>query len=138
MSDTTALDLDQDELIDTSPETLLVDLAHIHLRCIASPLPEHPGAMGWQAMSSGLSSLAARLLHVVQEVAPDKATEIADWYAGPFGEGPDGMECTDWFAEMVAGPAGADFAEWIADARTRAEQAAQSIAELTSTEEKSA
>jgi hypothetical protein len=126
MTDTTPnIDLDDDT--DRTPKTLLVDLAHIHLRCIAPPLPKHPGAMGWQAMSSSLTVLAARLLHVVQEVAPEKAAEIADWYAGPFGDGPDGMESTEWFAEAVAGPAGADFEEWIQDARARAERSAQTM-----------
>ena len=112
------------EIEDTTPETLLVDLAQIHLRTIAPPSPKHPGAMGWQMMTASLSGLAARLLHTVQRVAPEEAAEISEWYHGPFGDGPDLMDVTEWMDVNVAQPAGADFEAWIADARHRAWQAA--------------
>lgn len=131
MSNTTGLDLDQDELIDTSPDTLLLDLAQNQVRALSSPMPKNPGAMGWQCMSASTMALAARLLHTLQQVAPEKAAEIADWYAGPFGDGPDLMDFTEWLDVNVARPSGADIEAWIADGRRRAVESAR-IAERNS------
>jgi hypothetical protein len=119
------IDIDIDEAEGRSPEALLVDLAQLHLQTIASPSPQNPEAMGWRAVASCTSVLAARLLHVVQRTAPEEAARIADWYAGPFGEGPDGMDCMNWLAMQVAAPAGADIETWINEAHARAKQSAE-------------
>ena len=63
---------------DASPETLCVDLAQLHLRAVASPLPKQPAAMGWQMTAASLSALASRLLDVVQRTAPGEAARIAE------------------------------------------------------------
>lgn len=120
-----------DDTGDTSPETLLIDLAHIHLRTMSPPMPKHPGAMGWQMMTASMSALAARLLHTVQQVAPGQAAEIAEWFHGPFGDGPDLIDAFEWFDVNVARPAGADYGAWIRDARQRAEEAQQAAVTVT-------
>ncbi|WP_328903284.1 hypothetical protein OHR86_28185 [Streptomyces sp. NBC_00441] len=115
-----------DDDVDTSPETLSIDLAQLHLRAIASPLPKQPAVMGWQMTAGSLTALASRLLDVVQHTAPQEAARIADWFAGPFGDGPDLEEHHDWIADRVAGSWGVA-EEWIQDARRLAVEAQQAI-----------
>jgi hypothetical protein len=132
MTDTTpGIDTSEDENEDRTPETLLLDLAQNQIRSMSSPMPKNPGAMGWQCMAGSTMALAARLLHTVQQVAPEQAAEIADWYHGPFGDGPDLMDFTEWLDVTVAQPAGADIEAWIADGRRRAQESAR-IAERAS------
>lgn len=126
MPDTTALSV-QDTDADTSPATLRTDLAQLHLRTAASPLPKQPAAMGWQMTAGSLAALASRLLDVVQTTAPDKAAEIAEWYSGPFGDGPDLEEHHDWITAHVAGSWDVTEA-WIQEARQLAAQAQQATA----------
>lgn len=109
---------------DMSPATLSIDLAQLHLRSIASPLPKHPGVMGWQMTAASLSALASRLLDVVQRTAPDEAAQIAEWYAGPFGDGPDLEEHHDWVTDNISGSWDLT-EEWIQEARQLAAQAQQ-------------
>ena len=121
----TNIDMDstETEVEDRTPETLLLDLAQNQLRAIAPPTPKHPGAFGWQMTAASNMALAARLLHALQRVAPAEAALIADWYHGPFGDGPDLMDFTDWLDTNVARPARADIEAWIADGRSRAQEA---------------
>ncbi|WP_045562691.1 hypothetical protein [Streptomyces sp. FxanaA7] len=86
-----------------TPEALLVDLGEIHTRTCVSPLPKHPAAMGWQATAGSMAAGFARALHALNEVAPEKAAEIAAWFQGPFEDGPDPEEHTDWLERHVAG-----------------------------------
>ncbi|MEU6016904.1 hypothetical protein ABZ826_23500 [Streptomyces sp. NPDC047515] len=114
--------------VDATPETLRIDLAQLHVRSTASPLPKHPAAMGWQMTAGSLAALASRLLNVVQRTAPEEAARIAEWFAGPFGDGPDLEEHTDWIAEHVAGSW--DVTEtWVQEARQLAMQAQQATAQ---------
>ena len=115
---------------DASPETLCVDLAQLHLRAVASPLPKQPAAMGWQMTAASLSALASRLLDVVQRTAPGEAARIAEWFSGPFGDGPDLEEHHDWVTDNVSGSW--DLTEkWIQEARHLAVQAQQATAAQT-------
>ncbi|MFG2676988.1 hypothetical protein [Streptomyces sp. NPDC048445] len=125
MTDATAEAADTD--VDASPGTLRTDLAQLHLRASVSPLPKHPAAMGWQMTAGSLAALASRLLDVVQSTAPDKAAEIAAWFAGPFGDGPDLEEHHDWVTDHVAGSWDVTEA-WIQEARQLAVQAQQATA----------
>ena len=108
----------------TTPGELLVDLAQLHCRTVAPPLPKHPVALGWQMQAGALAGLAARLLHALNAVAPDQAADLAAWYDGPLGEGPDPMDVTDWLVDHVARPTGADFNAWTTEARELAAHAA--------------
>ena len=111
-------------MTDTKPpaEQLLVELAELHMRTHASPLPKHPGAMGWQANTGVMAAGFARTLHALMQVAPEKAAEITEWFQGPFGEGPDPFEHTDWTGRHVAkSPKVLD--QWLAEARAEAVRA---------------
>jgi hypothetical protein len=118
------MDIDGADAEDRTPETLLRNLTQLHLQTMPTASAQEQASGGWRAVASCTSVLAARLLHVVQRIAPDEAARIADWYAGPFGEGPDGGKCVAWLAEHVAAPAGADIETWIDEAHTRALTAA--------------
>ncbi|KAF0646569.1 MULTISPECIES: hypothetical protein [Streptomyces] len=110
--------------MDTTPQSLLTDLARLHLRATASPLPADPAAMGWQMQTAAVTGLAARLLHALAAVDPQQAAALADWYAGPFGEGPHPASHLPWLHRHVARPAGASIDQWLDDAQQRAAQAA--------------
>jgi diadenosine tetraphosphatase ApaH/serine/threonine PP2A family protein phosphatase len=109
--------------VPTTPVQLLTDLGELHTRTCVSPLPKHPAAMGWQATAGSMAAGFARALHALNEVAPDKAAEVADWFDGPFGEGPDPKKHTNWLERhVVSGPAGLE--QWVEEGR-RAAAAAQ-------------
>jgi hypothetical protein len=112
---------------DTSPATLSIDLAQLHLRTTASPLPKQPAAMGWQMTAASLSALASRLLDVVQRTAPEEAAQIAEWFSGPFGDGPDLEEHHDWVTDNISGSWDLT-EEWIQEARRLAVEAQQATA----------
>lgn len=131
MPDTTAPETAETD-VDATPATLRIDLAQMHLRTIASPLPRHPGAMGWQMTAGSLAALAIRLLDVVQRTSPQDAEEIAEWYAGPFGDGPDLEEHMDWIARRVAGSWGVT-ETWLHEAMQLAKEAQQATDNLTAT-----
>ncbi|MFE7780333.1 hypothetical protein [Streptomyces nigrescens] len=122
MTDTTTTAQDVDEDIDVTPETLRTDLAQMYLRATATPTPKHPAALGWQMTAASLAALSSRLLDVVQRTAPEDAAEIAEWFAGPFGDGPNLEEHTYWVGEHVAGDLGV-FHKWLDEAREMALQA---------------
>lgn len=105
-----------------TPEQLLVDLAQLHVRTLVSPLPKHPGAMGWQATAGSMAAGFARALHALNEVAPEKAAEITDWFQGPFEEGPDPEEHTDWTERHVA-KSWDVMDQWVEEARGLATEA---------------
>lgn len=106
----------------TTPAQLLHDLGELHTRTLASPLPKHPAAMGWQVTAGAMAAGFARALHALHEVAPDKAAEVAEWFDGPLGEGPDPEEHTDWLERTVA--RGPELLErWVEDGRRMAVEA---------------
>lgn len=118
------IDVTDESSADTSPATLSIDLAQLHLRTTASPLPKQPAAMGWQMTAGSLSALASRLLDVVQRTAPGEAARIAEWFSGPFGDGPDLEEHHDWVTDNISGSW--DLTEkWIQEARQLAIKAKQ-------------
>lgn len=103
-------------------EALLVDLSQLHTRTCVSPLPKNPAAMGWQATAGSMAAGFARALHALNEVAPDKAAEIAVWFQGPFEDGPDPEEHTDWLEQNVA-KSPAVLERWVEEGRRMAEEA---------------
>jgi hypothetical protein len=103
-------------------QTLLMDLGEFHTRTCVSPLPKHPAAMGWQASSGNMAAGFARALHALNEVAPEKAAEIAAWFDGPLEDGPDPEEHTDWLERHVAGGPEA-LERWADDGRQMAVEA---------------
>ncbi|MFF8422865.1 hypothetical protein [Streptomyces sp. NPDC015680] len=113
--------IDTTEEVQT-PEQLLVELSELHMRTHASPLPKRPAAMGWQMTTGSVAAGFARTLHALQEVAPGKAAEIAEWYQGPFGDGPDPEEHADWTAQHVA-KSWDVMEQWAQEARKLAVQA---------------
>jgi hypothetical protein len=118
---TTTPDTDVDTEVAQTPEQLLTDLGELHTRTLASPLPKHPAAMGWQATAGSLAAGFARALHALNEVAPEKAAEITVWFQGPFEEGPDPEEHTDWLEQHVAqGPELLE--QWVEDGRRMARE----------------
>ncbi|WP_228981393.1 hypothetical protein [Streptomyces sp. DH12] len=121
-------DLIEDD-VDVTPQTLLTDLAQLHLRAIAPPTPRYPAAMGWQMQAAALAGLSTRLLHALLAAAPQAAAELAEWYAGPFGDGPDLIDGVEWLDDHVARPAGADIEAWILEGRRAAEKAAARVAD---------
>lgn len=104
-----------------TPEELLTELAQLHIRTIVPPSPKHPAAFGWQATAGCQAAGFARALHALMEVAPEKAVEITDWFQGPFEEGPDPEEHTDWIERTVAKDPDV-LEEWINEARRLAEE----------------
>ncbi|MFF9787122.1 hypothetical protein [Streptomyces nigrescens] len=122
MTDTTIDSQDVDEEVDATPETLRTDLAQMYLRATASPTPKHPAAFGWQMTAGSLAALSSRLLDVVHRTAPEAAAEIAEWFAGPFGDGPDLEEHAYWVGQRVAGDRGV-LQSWIDEARQLAVEA---------------
>ena len=98
---TTTPDTEETETVQT-PEQLLADLGEFHMRTLVSPLPRQPAAMGWQAVSGSMAAGFARALYALNELDPAKAAEITDWYQGPFEEGPDPEEHTDWLERTIA------------------------------------
>lgn len=101
---------------------LLLDLGEAHTRTCVSPLPKHPAAMGWQATAGSMAAGFARALHALNEVAPLEAAQIAEWFRGPFEEGPDPEEHTDWLEQHVAqGPELLE--QWVEDGRRMAREA---------------
>lgn len=105
-----------------TPEQLLVDLGKLHTRTCVSPLPKHPAAMGWQATAGSMAAGFARALHALNELDPGKAAEITEWFQGPFEEGPDPEEHTDWLERHVArGPELLE--QWVDDGRRMAREA---------------
>jgi hypothetical protein len=105
-----------------TPEELLTELAQLHIRTIVPPSPKHPSAHGWQAIAGCQAAGFARTLHALMQVAPEKAAEITDWYQGPFEEGPDPEEHTDWIERTVAKDVDTLDA-WITEARELAVKA---------------
>ncbi|MFJ8677292.1 hypothetical protein [Streptomyces sp. NPDC093589] len=120
--------IDTDDEVDATPETLRTDLAQLYLRATASPTPRHPAAFGWQMTAGSLAALASRLLDVVQRTAPEDAAEVAEWFAGPFGDGPDLEDHTDWVGKAIAGDVGV-LQAWIDEARQLAVEAKDAAAE---------
>lgn len=115
------------------PQQLLVELAERHMRTHASPLPKHPAALGWQATAGSMAAGFARALHALMETNPGKATEIAEWFDGPFGEGPDSLEHTDWTERHIA-KSPKVLEQWFRDARYEASLALESTEAWEKTE----
>lgn len=111
-----------------TPEQLLTELAQLHIRTIVPPSPKQPAAFGWRAIAGCQAAGFARALHALMEVAPEKAVEITDWFQGPFEEGPDPQEHTDWIERTVAKNVDV-LEEWITEARELAVKSAQATAE---------
>ena len=105
-----------------TPEQLLTDLGEFHTRTLVSPYPKHPAAMGWQATAGSMAAGFARALHALNEVNPAKAAEITEWFQGPFEEGPDPEEHTDWLERQVAGSPEV-LQQWVDDGRRMALEA---------------
>lgn len=102
-----------------APKQLLVELAELHMRTHASPLPKHPAALGWQATAGSMAAGFARALHALMEAAPEKAVAVAEWFDGPLGEGPDPLEHTDWTERHIA-KSPTVLEQWSRDARYQA------------------
>lgn len=111
-----------------TPEQLLADLAELHLRTLVSPQPKHPAAMGWQATAGSMAAGFARTLHALQQVAPDKAAELTEWFHGEFDEGPDPEEHTEW-AERHIAKSPTVWQKWLDDAHDLARQAQEATGE---------
>lgn len=105
-----------------TPEQLLADLGELHTRTCVSPLPKHPAAMGWQATAGSMAAGFARALHALNVLDPAKAQEITTWFQGPFEEGPDPEEHTDWLERHVAGSLEV-LQRWVDDGRRMAKEA---------------
>lgn len=105
-----------------TPAQLLTDLGELHTRTLVSPLPKHPAAMGWQAVAGSMAAGFARALHALNEIDPEKAAELTDWFQGPFEDGPDPEEHTDWLERHVArGPELLE--QWVEGGRRMAREA---------------
>lgn len=72
-------------------------------------------------MTGTMAAGFARALHALNEVDPDKAAEITEWFRGPFDEGPDSEEHTDWLERKVAGSP-AVLSKWVASGRQMADE----------------
>jgi hypothetical protein len=113
--------------IPQTSEELLAELAQLHIRTIVPPSPKQPAAFGWQAIAGCQAAGFARALHALMEVAPEKAAEITDWFQGPFEEGPDPEEHTDWIERTVAKDVDT-LDTWITEARELAVKSAEATA----------
>ncbi|MGW1870954.1 hypothetical protein ACWCPS_36115 [Streptomyces mauvecolor] len=113
---------DTDDHTLKTPAELLSDLGEFHTRTSVSPLPRQPAAMGWQALAGSMAAGFTRAFHALNELAPDSAADIAHWFQGPFGDGPDPMEHTDWLERNVAHGNLALMEQWVRDGREMAVQ----------------
>ncbi|MFJ2752732.1 hypothetical protein [Streptomyces sp. NPDC087297] len=123
---------DEEEL-PTVPE-VLEELARLHLRTVALPLPRNPATFGWQVLAGGLAAFAARLLHHVNAMDAERGAAFAQFYRGPFGDGPHPLAVGRWMERAIAEPVGADMEQWAAEAEEAAEKAlasSSSPAEVT-------
>ncbi|MEU9578757.1 hypothetical protein [Streptomyces chilikensis] len=102
---------------------LLNDLGALHTRTRVSPLPQNPEVFGWQAQAGALAAGFARALHALHQVAPEQAQQLAVWWEGPFGEGPDSYRHTMWLERHVGGGDRAVTDRWVAEGRAAAEAA---------------
>lgn len=129
MSDPVHLDPpeDDDEEAATAAE-ILEELARLHLRAVALPLPRNPATFGWQAIAGALAAFAAQLLHHVNAKDELAGTYFAEVYRGPLGAGPDPLAVGRWLDQAIARPAGADLEAWAADAQDGAEKASAGAA----------
>ncbi|MET7933457.1 hypothetical protein [Streptomyces sp. NPDC005322] len=118
---------DTDNTETRAPQQLLVDLAELHMRTHASPLPKHQATTG--SMAAGF----ARALHALMEVDPAEAAAIAEWFDGPFGEGPDSMEHTGWTGRHIA-KSPEVLEQWSLDARYEAARALEATEAWEKTE----
>ena len=116
---------DLDTETPTTPTQLLTDLGELHTRTLVSPLPKHPAAMGWQATAGTMAAGFARALHALNELSPEKAAEVAAWFDGPFDEGPDPEEHTDWLERTIAKGDPSVVERWVEDGRRLAESSKQ-------------
>ncbi|WP_042174650.1 hypothetical protein [Streptomyces sp. NBRC 110035] len=118
---------DTDDLTPQTPEELIADLGELHTRTMVSPLPKQPAAMGWQAVAGTMAAGFTRALYALNEVDPVKATEITAWYQGPFEDGPDPEEHTDWLERTVA-KVDLDLLErWVQDGQRLAESSKAAV-----------
>ncbi|MGW2520510.1 hypothetical protein ACWC09_26545 [Streptomyces sp. NPDC001617] len=123
---TSTPETEETETVQT-PEELLADLGELHMRTCVSPLPKQPAAMGWQAVAGTMAAGFTRALHALNQVAPAKAAEITAWYQGPFEEGPDSEEHTDWLERTVA-KGDLDLMEkWVQDGRRLAKSSKEAV-----------
>lgn len=113
MTDTT------DDETPTTADALLTDLGEEYTRSVSLPLPKLPQALGWQMIAATRTAGFTRALHALQEVWPEKADEIAAWFDGQFGEGPELAEHTDWLIAHVAETRG-KFDQWVEDGHKQA------------------
>ncbi|MER0443097.1 hypothetical protein ABR738_00650 [Streptomyces sp. Edi4] len=109
-------DQDDEETPPTVEDTLET-LAQMYLRTVALPLPRNPATFGWQTTAGTLAALSARLLHFVNTTDPGRAAGFARFYHGHLGDGPHPLAVTRWLEDTVAG---ADFDEWVAQAKEQA------------------
>lgn len=112
---------DTDNTTPQTPDQLLTDLGEFHTRTCVSPLPKHPAAMGWQATAGSMAAGFARALHALNQLDPVKAQEVTAWFQGPFDDGPDPMEHTDWLERNVAKGDLDLMEQWVQDGRRMAE-----------------
>lgn len=85
-----------------TPAELLKRLGETHVGSMAAPTPDDGLALGYKMLATALAAGFARTLHALNEVAPEKAAELADWYDGPFGDGPNPCEVREWILRHVA------------------------------------
>ncbi|MET9436938.1 hypothetical protein [Streptomyces sp. NPDC006551] len=113
----TDISTDREPEPDTSSATLLADLAQIHTRTVASPLPQHPGHFGWQMMAGSLAAGFSVALYELAKVDPEQAERVAAWYHGPFGvgDGPNPLAYSAWAEKHIAGSP-EKFQEWVDEA----------------------
>lgn len=116
-----------DDLTPQTPDQLLTDLGEFHMRTLVSPLPKQPAAMGWQAVAGSMAAGFARALHALNEVDPARAADITRWFQGPFEEGPDPEEHTDWLERTVANGDLNLMEKWVEDGRRLAESSNASV-----------
>lgn len=109
---------------DTSVESLRVDLAQLHLGAVSSRTSKDasPETTAWRMTAATTTALASHLLEAVRQSDPGKAAELAIWFAGQFGDGPDLEDHTEWLEQCIAGSP-AVYAEWLKEAATEAQQA---------------
>lgn len=96
------------------------DLAKLHLRSVAAPMPQRQDAFRWQVIAGAAAAVAARLMDSLIQADPAEAEEIAGWYEALVGQEAGLTAVHSWIEQHVAG---ADFEQWVAEAHQFAVQA---------------
>lgn len=99
---------------------LIAEMAKVHLRAHAHPLPADPAVLHWQMTAGFYAALAARMLQHLHGTDPAKAVQVAEWCNESVADADGDVDLVnEWIASAVAGSSD-EFNAWLVDAAQQA------------------